>query len=1086
MSLDKTHTDSGAADGAVTTAELMKRGSSSAIDLKAVRASLGKSGAPEVWRSLDEVSGTAEFKDYLHREFPSNASEWIDPVGRRNFLKLMSASMALAGVTACTVQPDELIVPYVRQPEEEIPGKPLFYATAMTLGGVASGLLVESHEGRPTKIEGNPDHPASKGATDLFAQGSLLTLYDPDRSQTLMQLGDIRPWSSLIAAIRGGLSEQAASKGAGLRILTETVASPTLAAQIQQVLAAQPAAKWIQWEPVNRDNARAGARSAFGQYVEPIYDLSKADIILSLECDFLSSEGAHNLSYMRQFATRRRVEESVDNLNRLYVVEADHTPTGGKADNRLALKSSQIEAFARAVAAGAGVSGITGTAPAGSDAFAAAVAKDLSEHKGRAVVMVGDSQPAAVHAIAHAINAAIGAPVSYLPTPEIVASEQSAALGELVSDIHAGRVQMLVIIGESNPVYSAPADFKFAEAIQKVKLVVHSGLFFDETATLSKWHIPAAHYLEAWSDARSIDGTVSIVQPLIQPLYGGKSAHEVIATMSERPERNGYDVVREYWQANAPAAGATSATSATGAANATGAAPAKSAPSPAQGAPAAAAAQVAPVAPAAPASASAVFERSWRKWLHDGFIGGSAAIAGSAAPAVAPDMATRITTTAPIDGMEVNFRRDPTIYDGRFSNNGWLQELPKPMSKLTWDAAAHMAPSAAASLHVKNGDMIAIQHEGRSLHAPVFVMPGHARDAITLTVGYGRTRAGRIGDKLGVNAFTLRGSTAPFFGAASISATGDEYELAATQEHWAIEGRNLIRSATLEEFKENPAFVKTMEHGVPKDGRISLYADKEYRGQQWGMAIDMNACTGCMACVIACVAENNIPVVGKAQVKVNREMHWLRIDRYFAGDADSPDTYMQPLPCQQCENAPCEVVCPVAATTHSAEGLNDMVYNRCVGTRYCSNNCPWKVRRFNFLLYQDWNTPQFKLQRNPDVSVRSRGVMEKCTYCVQRINAARIQSKREDRDIRDGEIVTACQAVCPTEAIVFGNINDPNSRVAKLKSSPRNYTMLEDINTRPRTTYLAAVKNPSPALPHNAMVGGHHATTHEANEGGGH
>jgi Fe-S-cluster-containing dehydrogenase component len=625
-----------------------------------------------------------------------------------------------------------------------------------------------------------------------------------------------------------------------------------------------------------------------------------------------------------------------------------------------------------------------------------------------------------------------------------------------------------MIVGESNPVHTAPADLKFAEAIRKVSLVVHSGLFVDETATLSHWHIPAAHYLEAWSDARTIDGTVSIVQPLIQPLYGGKSAHEVIATLSEKPERVGYDVVREFWSANAPK----------------GAQGAQGAQSAAAGAQRAQTATVG--APSAPVTtATAVFEKSWRKWLHDGFIGGSAAIAGTTT--VAPDVATRIgQASTPIDGIEVNFRRDPTIYDGRYANNGWLQELPKPMSKLTWDAAAHIAPATAAEHGLHNGDVIAIQQEGRSIHAPVFVMPGHAKDSITITVGYGRKHAGRIGNGLGVNAYELRGSSSLFFGPATMTRTGDDYELAVTQEHWAIEGRNLIRSATLEEFKKNPAFVKEMEHA--KEGkRISLYADKEYRGQQWGMAIDMNACTGCMACVVACVAENNIPVVGKVQVKTNREMHWLRIDRYFAGDPDAPDVYVQPLPCQQCENAPCEVVCPVAATTHSAEGLNDMVYNRCVGTRYCSNNCPWKVRRFNFLLYQDWNTEQFKMQRNPDVTVRSRGVMEKCNYCVQRINAARIQSKREDRDIRDGEIVTACQAVCPTEAIVFGNINDPNSRVARLKASPRNYAMLEDLNTRPRTTYLAAVKNLNPAIKHpNEMVGSHHETTGDANEGSGH
>ena len=594
----------------------------------------------------------------------------------------------------------------------------------------------------------------------------------------------------------------------------------------------------------------------------------------------------------------------------------------------------------------------------------------------------------------------------------------------------------------------------------------------------SHWHVPAAHYLEAWSDVRSIDGTVSIVQPLIQPLYGGKSAHEVVATLSERPERNGYDIVREYWSGNdtstkvpmvpgvptvptgvgAQGAGAKSA-------GANGAAPG-----------------VATTAPVAPTAAD-IFEKTWRKWLHDGFIAGSAFT--PVTPAVAGGAATAPAAARAADGVEVNFRRDSTIYDGRFANNGWLQELPKPMSKLTWDNAALVAPATAEALHLENGDIIAVQHDGRTLNLPAWIVPGHAKDCITIPVGYGRTKAGNLGNGTGFNAYALRGSTSPWFGAATITKTGDDYRLVGTQDHWSIEGRNIVRSATLEDFKAKPAFAKEMEHGIKLDKRISLYADKEYRGDQWGMAIDMNACTGCMACVIACVAENNIPVVGKVQVGKNREMHWLRIDRYFAGNLDTPDTYFQPMPCQQCENAPCEVVCPVSATVHSDEGLNDMVYNRCVGTRYCSNNCPWKVRRFNFLLYQDWNTPQFKLQRNPDVTVRSRGIMEKCTYCVQRINAARIQSKREDRAIRDGEIVTACQAVCPTDAIIFGNINDPNSRVAKLKASPRNYSMLEELNTRPRTTYLAAVRNPNPALPSNAMVGGHHPTTESHDQPGG-
>jgi molybdopterin-containing oxidoreductase family iron-sulfur binding subunit len=470
----------------------------------------------------------------------------------------------------------------------------------------------------------------------------------------------------------------------------------------------------------------------------------------------------------------------------------------------------------------------------------------------------------------------------------------------------------------------------------------------------------------------------------------------------------------------------------------------------------------------------ATFEKAWRSWLHDGLVPGTAFAARTVT--LQADVASRAAAAAAVSGLEVNFRRDPTVYDGRFVNNGWLQEMPKPMTKLTWDNAALLSPATAEQLGVSNGDILEVRHDGRLLRVPAWITPGHAAESLTITVGYGRTRAGRVGNGTGFNAFVLRGSQSPWFGAAEARPDGDRYQLVSTQDHWTLEGRNVVRSAHLEEFKANPSFAHEMEH-LTLDKPVTLLPHREYTGYAWGMAIDINACTGCGACVVACVAENNIPVVGKEQVSRNREMHWLRVDRYYAGGLDNPDTYFQPMPCQQCENAPCEVVCPVAATVHSDEGLNDMVYNRCVGTRYCSNNCPYKVRRFNFLLYQDWETPQFKLQRNPDVTVRSRGVMEKCTYCVQRINAARIQSKREEREIRDGEVMTACQSVCPTEAIVFGNINDPDSRVARLKGSPLNYSVLAELNVRPRTTYLAAVRNPNPALPATPGVGGHHATT---------
>ncbi len=1090
------------------------------IDLSEIRARVRGTGGKTYWRSLEAVADTPEFQEYLHREFPQNATEWLDPVGRRSFLKLMSASLALAGVgNACTRQPAELIVPYVRQPEEEIPGRPLFFSTAMTLGGVATGLLVESHEGRPTKIEGNPDHPGSLGATDLYAQASVLTLYDPDRSKSVLQLGEIRPWSAFITAMRAGLSAQAATKGAGLRVVTETIASPTLAAQLQEMLAAHPAAKWIQWDPVpTADNARAGLRAATGQYVQPLFDFTKAAVVVSFDADFLSAEGGANLRYARQFTSRRRLDAAPDQLNRLYVAEPTPSVTGLNADHRIPLKASHIAGFAQAIASQLGLpavapQGAEAGAPEGSQPYVNAIVEDLKAHAGSSIVLAGEAQPPSVHALAHAINQAlgnVGSTITYVAPSEIVPTYQHAALRELVSDMNAGRVQMLVVIGESNPVQTAPADLNFADAMSKVQTRFHSSLFLDETATLCHWHASAAHFLEAWSDARTVDGTVSIVQPLIQPMYNGKSAHEVVQTLLDPPERLGYDIVRNYWRSQPQAAAATPGASGATGLPAEAAAAAKAgatgasigafaeavlgakpgatglsavAPSGAKADASAPATQTPAPPPQTPEQrAAATFERNWRRWLHDGFIPGTAFVtAGTTAPP-APAPLAPLAPLAPVTGFEVNFRRDPTIYDGRFANNGWLQELPKPVTKLTWDNAALIAPATAERLDVSTGDIVRVTHEGRQLRIPVFITPGHAQDAVTIYLGYGRTRAGRVGNGTGFNGYALRGSSSPWFGAAEVSATGDEYRLVTTQDHWTLEGRNVIRSAPLEEYKAKPDFAREMEH-LKLDRPISLYPVHESNGpHQWGMAIDLNTCTGCSACVVACVAENNIPVVGKEQVGRNREMHWLRVDRYYTGGLDNPDSFMQPMPCMQCENAPCEVVCPVAATVHSDEGLNDMVYNRCVGTRYCSNNCPYKVRRFNFLLYSDWNTQTLKAQRNPDVTVRSRGVMEKCTYCVQRINQARIQAKREDRTIRDGEIVTACQSACPTDAIVFGNVADANSRVTQLKASARNYSLLEELNTRPRTTYLAAVRNPHPSLPHHVSVGGHE-TDHDSEAG---
>jgi MoCo/4Fe-4S cofactor protein with predicted Tat translocation signal len=1006
-------------------------------DIQALRAKLQGTRGREYWRSLEAVAETPEFKEYLHREFPQNASEWLDPVGRRGFLKLMGASLALAGVTACTRQPDEAIVPYVRQPEELVPGKPLFFATAMPFAGSGVGLLVESHEGRPTKIEGNPDHPSSLGATDIFAQAAILGLYDPDRSQTITHLGEIRSFDSFGAGMRTVLEAQQANKGAGIRILTETVASPTLGAQLQAFLTRFPQAKWVQWEPFGRHNAREGSRLAFGEYADPQYAVEKADVILSLDADFLCT-GNGGLKHARAFASRRRIEGERAELSRFYAVESTPTNSGTKADHRLPLRASEIEAFARAVAAAVGVAGAGSTAaPQAAERWMGPLVKDLQAARGRSLVLAGDGQPPVVHALAHAMNAAlgnVGTTVTYSDTAEIRPVDQRAALQELVGEMNAGTVSLLVILG-GNPVYSAPADLKFVDSMQKVALRVHHGLYQDETAAQCHWHIPDTHFLEMWSDVRGHDGTVSIVQPLIAPLYNGHSVHEVMSAFGEGGLRTGYDVVRSFWMETAGGA--------------------------------------APLTPPASQAGTAIppspFDQSWRKWLHDGVVPNTA----FPVKTVTVQGTLPAATAAPSNTGEVEivFRPDPSVYDGRFANNTWLQELPKSLTKLTWDNAALIAPQTADRLMVVSGDLLELKQGSSTVTIPVWLAPGHAPDSLTLHVGYGRTRAGRAGNEIGFNVNPLRTVAAQDIGRVQPAKTGDSYQLACTQDHWSLEGRNIVREATVEHFEKEPDFAKKMEH-LPLNG-LTMYPNFDYsKGYQWGMTIDQNVCTGCNSCVVACQAENNVPVVGKSQVMNGREMHWLRLDRYYTGELDNPGTYHQPMPCQQCETAPCEVVCPVAATTHSAEGLNDMVYNRCVGTRYCSNNCPYKVRRFNFMLYADFNTPSLKLMRNPDVTVRSRGVMEKCTYCVQRINQARVAAKLEDREIRDGDVVTACQAACPTSAIVFGNINDPNSEVSKRKASPLNYGLLAELNTRPRTSYLAVVRNPNAELPDEFGAGG--------------
>jgi MoCo/4Fe-4S cofactor protein with predicted Tat translocation signal len=1002
--------------------------------LEAARAFLAAGGKKRLWQSLEQLANTPEYREFLEHEFPHQTAEKpevaVNAIGRRDWMKLAGASAAMAGLSACTKLPVEKIVPYVKPPEEIIPGKPLFYATSMIHGGEATGLLVESHMGRPTKIEGNAEHPGSLGGTDVFHQASVLTLWDPDRAQTVVSMGRISTWGTFLSAL-GNARSGLAPRGAGLRILTGTVNSPSVAAQLKSILTQFPDAKWHQYEPAGRDNAREGSRLAFGKYVNTVYRIDQADVIVSLDADFLT-QGPGHVRYAREFASRRTAETPQANLNRLYAVESMPSSTGAVADHRRPLRAGDIPALAVRLATALGVLNETSGGQSPHD-WAKIVSKDLQNHRGTSLIIPGEGQPPIVHALAHAMNAALGnagKTLYYTDPIEANPTNELESLRELVNDLNAGKVDVLLISGP-NPLYDAPADLDFKSAFMKARLRIYHGLYNDETAELCEWFVPDAHYLEAWGDGRAYDGTIGIVQPLIAPLYDSHSQHELFSVLAGESGKSGHDIVQAYWKTAHPVAD---------------------------------------------------FEPFWERTLHDGLMASTALPAVTVTPQLADivKQAASVPAGGPESDIEIVFRPDPAIGDGRWANNGWLQELPKPITRLTWDNAAIMSPKTAAKLNVKAGDYVSLKRGSCEAKTGVWIVPGHADDSVTFHLGFGRWRSGKIGDGPGSSAYLIRTTDGLWqAGGLQIEKTGKQFYFATTQHQYTIDQapseevekesvnafrRDLVQIATIDEFRKDPKFAKNPE--AEETEGLTIYPRRpEYsEGYGWGMSIDLNKCVGCNACVIACQSENNIATVGKDQVMRGRSMHWIRIDTYFKGDMDDPEIYYEPMPCQQCENAPCEYVCPVGATTHSPEGLNEMTYNRCVGTRYCSNNCPYKVRRFNFLLFSDWVTQSLYGLRNPNVTVRSRGVMEKCTYCVQRINAAKIRAEEEDRPVRDGEIVTACQAACPAEAIVFGNINDPNSRVSKLKAGTRDYTILDDLNTRPRTSYLARVRNPNPEM----------------------
>ncbi len=995
------------------------------------------------WRSLDELERTPEFQEAVRREFPDDDWDRLPPATRRQFLQVMGASMAFAGLTACR-WPAEEIVPFAHRPEGRVPGVPEIFATSMEHDGAAIGMLVSSYDGRPIKSEGNPLHPDSLGALSAVAQAEILQLYDPDRSRRLLlrESGQefVKQWSDF----EGVVAERFSATGAGVAVLASSSSSPTRAFVRDRFLNARPEARWFEYEPVSRDNEREGTRLAFGSRLRVQPNLAGARVVACFDADPLSDHPAA-LRLAREFAGARHPESGLD--SRLWVGESGFSLTGARADHRLALSSSQIPALLAAVAhrlvaihgvqlppAAAGFAGSTGrTATERERQFVEELTDDLIDNRGRCVILVGSRQEPAVHALAAVLNHALEAAdstLTYSAVPDPDRPTHMQAIADLAQGIRAGEFETLLIVG-GNPSYDAPADLGFSSLLSDVPITVHLSLYDDETSRRCTWHLPLSHTLESWGDGTAWDGTLTLRQPLIAPLYEGRSEIEVIGLLAGGEFTTGYDLVRTHLRQ---------------------------------------------------ASNALDFEGFWRQSVHDGVVGASSwdTVIPSPDPLTLSAAVDRIRELLDVDApsaerLELVLVADARVHDGRFANNGWLQELPDALTKITWDNALLMSPSTAREIGVADGEVAAVEANGSILELPVYVLPGQARNSLMVALGHGRTAAGQVGTGVGVDTYAVRTTEAPFIVlGAKVRGTGRRYSLATTQDHFAIDTlgfaeRNLrvstlVREASLDEYRANPDIVHEHDHHPPL---ISLWKDHEYEGEQWGMAIDLNSCIGCNACVVACQSENNIPVVGREQVLNQREMQWIRLDRYFKTepgvapeDVEDAEVVFQPMTCVHCENAPCEQVCPVAATQHTPDGLNAMVYNRCVGTRYCSNNCPFKVRRFNFFNYHKNLGQTEKMQFNPEVTVRARGVMEKCTFCVQRIEAVGISARNDNRPIGDGEIVPACAQTCPTKAIIFGNLNDPTSEVSKLREDHRSYATLAELNIRPRAHYLARLHNP--------------------------
>ncbi len=1009
--------------------------------------------SPNYWKSLGELARNEEYEKFVEREFPENATELNDQVSRRSFLRVMGASIALAGFAACR-RPVQKIMPYSEEPEDIVPGNPLFYASAMPFQDALTGIVVENNEGRPSKVEGNDHHPASKGNTSIFGQGSLLNMYDPDRSRYVRKDGE----RSSVSAFAEFCSDHFASTDQNIAFVSEANSSITFNRLKEQALETFSNAHWITYEPFGEDHALEGTNIAFGERLRTYNHFGEANVIVSFDDDFLNPAANKNsVEDTKQFTDGRSVSSPEDGMSRFYAIESTFSLTGSNADNRLRIKSGDIELFIYALAAElsqsvSGLEAFNGYSNEFSDHdWIPVLAEELLENRGDSILTVGRDHKPALHATVAAMNAALdnaGETVRYYDVPHIEDQNNQEAFAELAESLNSGDIDTVVLVG-TNPAFTAPADLNFPDTLSNAEQVIHLSDYYDETSKLANWHINRAHFLEAWGDGTSYTGTRSIIQPQIEPLYSGISEIEFLNTILTGEESDGFDLVQETWQEYF----------------------------------------------------TSNFQDQWERVLHDGVAEEEEypTVSVSISDEFNTQVATFISDAQSSDGMELVIRADSTVFDGRYANNGWLQELPKPMTKITWDNVALMSKKTADELGVTEAglgksevEVVSINVDGTTIEIPAWVQPGHADDSITITVGYGREGIGRVANTMGTDTYPLR-TTENMFVADNISIekTNRTYEIACTQDHNTMEGRSLLRHATLQEYREDPNFSTyessydaempglsyAEEHG--KDRPLSIFNsidEQEYPADepQWGMAIDLNACTGCGVCTIACTAENNIPVIGKREVSEGREMHWIRNDRYYDGDVNNPKALHQPVPCMHCELAPCEQVCPVAATTHSDDGMNQMTYNRCIGTRYCANNCPYKVRRFNFFNYTKeflttGDDPEIvQMAMNPEVTVRFRGVMEKCTYCVQRVNRAKIETdietNGETKKPADGSVETACQQACPADAIYFGDLTDSESEVVKAKKNNRNYLLLEELNTRPRTSYLAKLRNPNPKL----------------------